>query len=121
VCVASSKGLFGNIQKPRSKVPSWRFLQTFNVETRQSKECQHDLYQDGEKVVAIVNHAGLSATATAVVVAIVALIVVAIVALVVVVGHGASNYRSLVETRGEWNIIDKDAENRKSSLATTPH
>jgi hypothetical protein len=44
VCIAGSKGLFGNIQKPRSKVPPWRFLVTFNVEARQSKECQNDLY-----------------------------------------------------------------------------
>jgi hypothetical protein len=99
VCIASSKGLFGNIQKPRSKVPSWCFLQTFNVETRQSKECQHDLYQDGEKVVAIVNHASLSATAATIVVAIVALVVVAIVALIVIVGHGAANGLS----DSEWN------------------
>lgn len=111
VCIASSKGLFGNIQKPRSKVPSWRFLQTFNVETRQSKECQHDLYQDGKKVVAIVNHASLAATATAAV-------VVAIVALVVIVGHGVSLLLYRLEENG---MEHKEAESRKMTLATTPH
>jgi hypothetical protein len=118
VRISGTKGLFGYIQKPRSKGPSGRFLKTFHVEARQCKERQQDLNQHGEKVVAIVNHARLTATTAIVTVAIVVLVIVV---LVVIVGHGASSLlREMYKrTRLEENGIGCKKDNFRNVSALT--